>query len=150
MEEFYKNWLNRNKSENESALQNLNRTKSGESSHSNENLRLEETNVNNQDNLSGNLRNNIIYQNNQMQLYLEKGNLQRQIRFRLDDHLFYMKIKLLDPKKEPPLLRDILDFLEDAFNHILNEIRKYYNSDDHNIAFLTLYQQPMISGLNTG
>jgi len=61
-----------------------------------------------------------------------------------------MKIRLLNPKEEPPLLRDIVEFLEVAFNHVLKEIRQFYKPEDHNIAFLTLYQEPMISGLNTG
>jgi hypothetical protein len=29
-------------------------------------------------------------------------------------------------------------------------VRQFYNSEEHNVAYLTLYQQPMINGLNTG
>jgi hypothetical protein len=147
MESFYKNWLNNNKSENEAILQSLNSNESREQPQVNV---VTEPEINNESNFNGDLRNNIIYQNSEMQLYLEKGNLQRQIRFKLQDHLFYMKIKLIDSNREPPMLRDILNFLEEAFQHILSEIRRYYKPEDHNIAFLTLYQQPMISGLNTG
>jgi len=77
-------------------------------------------------NVRSDLRNQIIYQNDKLQLYLEKGDHVHQIRFRLQDHLFYMKIRLLNPKEEPPLLRDIVEFLELAFNHVLKEIRRSY------------------------
>jgi hypothetical protein len=112
---------------------------------------VERRNLTNQvQNVHSDLRNSIIYQNDKLQLYLEKGDHVHQIRFRLQDHLFYMKIRLLNPKKEPPLLRDIVEFLEMAFNHVLKEIRRFYKPEDHNVAFLTLFQEPMISGLNTG
>ncbi len=95
-------------------------------------------------------RNRIFYRNDKLELYIEKGSHMHQQRFRLQDHIFYMKIKLVNPKKNPPLLRDILQFLEEAFNHVLRDIRRFYKPEDHNIAFLTLYQHPMINGLNTG
>ena len=71
-------------------------------------------------------------------------------KFLLNNLLFYIKLRLKDPHSEPPLLRDILDFLEIAFNHILTNIKQFYNSEDHNVVFLTLFQEPMINGLNTG
>jgi hypothetical protein len=120
------------------------------STSSSENLPKNRRNQNLPINTNNDLQNQIIYQNNQLQLYLEKGNHIHQIRFRLQDHLFYMKIKLINPNADPPLLRDILDFLENAFDYVLQEIRTFYKPEDHNIAFLTLFQQPMISGLNTG
>ncbi len=214
MESFYKNWLEKNKKENEEArrtLHNLNNTATTSnntrpstsvdstfhapttscatasrvtsnnnelqatrpsttssrattstdsrnavaepivpSTSSSENLPKNRRNQNLPINTNNDLRNQIIYQNNQLQLYLEKGNHIHQIRFRLQDHLFYMKIKLINPNADPPLLRDILDFLENAFDYVLQEIRTFYKPEDHNIAFLTLFQQPMISGLNTG
>jgi hypothetical protein len=147
METFYKHWLEKNKKENNQALSDLNTHQSNASENK---VQSEEENNSNDVLPTSDLRNNIIYQNNQMQLYLEKGQHQRQIRFQLQDHLYFMKIKLIDSNAEPPLLRDILDFLEQAFNHILLEVRKFYKPEDHNVAFLTLYQEPMISGLNTG
>ena len=60
--------------------------------------------------------NDIVYENDQMQLIIEKGTHLRQIKFRLEDHMFHMKIKLKDTSKKHPLLRDILQFLEIAFN----------------------------------
>ena len=91
----------------------------------------------------------IIFEDDNLQLIIEKGNHIKQKKFRLEDHLFYMKIKLKD-NSEAPLLRDILSFLETGFDYIISQIRQFYKSEDHNIAYLTLYQKPMINGLNTG
>ena len=93
---------------------------------------------------------NIVYSNEKLEIFIEKGEHKRQNKFRLEVHLFYIKLRLKDPHSEPPLLRDILDFLEIAFNHILTNIKQFYNSEDHNVVFLTLFQEPMINGLNTG
>ena len=91
----------------------------------------------------------LFYENEQLQMFIEKADHIKQIKFRLQDHLFHMKIQL-KPGVEPPLMRDILNFLEIGFNHILTNIKTFYKPEDHNIAFLTLYQEPMINGLNTG
>ena len=91
-----------------------------------------------------------IYENNMMRLIIEQSSFLRQKKFKLHDHLFHMKIELKESVTSPPLLRNILEFLQIAFEHILQNVRRFYNSEDHNIAFLTLYQKPMINGLNTG
>jgi hypothetical protein len=75
---------------------------------------------------------------------------QRQRRFHLQDHLYYIKVRLKKVQERPPLLSELLQLLEDGFNYILVNLRQFYNIDDHNIAFLTLYQEPMINALNTG
>ena len=63
--------------------------------------------------------------------------------------MFHLKII---PKETTasPLLLDILDFLHAGFLHILDEIKQFYNPEEHNIAYLTLHQKPMNSGLCTG
>ena len=91
----------------------------------------------------------IIFEDDNLQLIIEKGNHIKQKKFRLEDHIFYMKIKLKN-NSDAPLLRDILSFLETGFDYIISQIRTFYKSEDHNIAYLTLYQKPMINGLNTG
>ena len=91
----------------------------------------------------------LFYENDKFQMFIEKTNHIKQIKFRLQDHLFHMKIQL-KRGVEAPLMRDILNFLQIGFNHILTNIKKFYKAEDHNIAFLTLYQEPMINGLNTG
>jgi hypothetical protein len=153
MESFYKNWLEKNRKENEEARsilrvqqpdQNISDNNIPEQSTSNV-TQNSETNINSSDRSD-----KIVFENNYLQLFVEKGSHVRQTRFRLQDHLFFIKIKLKDSTSDPPLLRDILNFLEEAFDYILNEIRHFYKPDDHNVAYITLYQQPMISGLNTG
>ena len=91
----------------------------------------------------------LFYENDKLQMFIEKADHIKQIKFRLQDHLFHMKIQLKQGV-EPPLMRDILEFLQIGFNHILTNIKSFYKTEDHNIAFLTLYQEPMINGLNTG
>ena len=68
--------------------------------------------------------------------------------FKLDDHLYYL---LIEAKKNSPIkLLDILDFLHAAIIHILDEIKNAYKSEEHNVAYLTLHQEPLLSGLSTG
>jgi hypothetical protein len=76
---------------------------------------------------------------------------QRQRRFRLQDHLYYIKVHLKKTNNSlPPLLSDLLQLFEEGFSYILTNLSTFYNPNDHNIAFLTLYQEPMINALNTG
>ena len=92
----------------------------------------------------------IIYENNNLQMIVEQGAFKRQNRFRLQDHLFYLKIKLKNPNDPVPLLKDILLFLEQGLLHVMDKIKVFYNEKDANICFLTLHQNPMLIGLNSG
>jgi len=67
----------------------------------------------------------IIYENSQLKLILEKGVHKKQKIFRIEDHLFYVKI-VPKTKNELPFLSDILDFLHAGFIHILDEIKLFY------------------------
>ena len=49
-----------------------------------------------------------------------------------------------------PLLKDLSDVLREALTFIINHIRTFFQEEDHNEAYLTLYHEPMINGLNTG
>jgi hypothetical protein len=64
--------------------------------------------------------------------------------------MYYIKVVLKRPNISPPLLSDLLYLFQEGFNYILQNLRTFYNPEDHNIAFLTLYQEPMINALNTG
>ena len=92
----------------------------------------------------------IVYEKDGLQLLVERGMFQRQKKFSLQDHLFYIKIRQVDENKRSPLLRDLLTFLEIGFKHVLQSVSKFYNKDDHNVAFLALFQTPMITALNSG
>jgi hypothetical protein len=64
--------------------------------------------------------------------------------------MFYIKILLKKPHEQPPLLSDLLQLFQNGFQYILRNLSTFYNPNDHNVIFLTLYQEPMINALNTG
>jgi len=68
----------------------------------------------------------------------------------LQDHQYHIKIALKNPQEAPPLLSNLLHLFQKGFQYILTNLQTFYNPSDHNVAFLTLYQEPMINGLNTG
>ena len=90
----------------------------------------------------------IAFENNSLKLIVVKSQFKRQVNFKLDDHLYYL---LIEPKKTSSIkLMDILDFLHAAIIHILDAIKHIYKSEEHNVAYLTLHQEPLLSGLTTG
>lgn len=91
----------------------------------------------------------IVFENGQFVLYLQKEAFLRQKRFNLQDHLFHIKIKLKN-NNDFPFLKDILDFLEQGLLHIIKDIKKFYDKKDANVCFLTLFQEPMVNALNSG
>ena len=90
-----------------------------------------------------------MFENNKFQFLLLKETFKRQKRFNLQDHIFHAKIKIKD-NSDSPLLIDILDFLEIGLLHLMENLKSFYNEEDANICFLTLFQQPMINALNSG
>jgi hypothetical protein len=90
-----------------------------------------------------------VFENDTIVLYVNKAFQQRQKRFRLQDTLFHIKVKVKNNVKTP-LLRELVDVLQEAFTFILKHIQTFFPKEDHNVAYLTLYQEPMINGLNTG
>jgi len=92
----------------------------------------------------------IIFETNELQMIIEKGAFQRQKRFRFQDHLFYVKIKLKNNDQPIPFLKDLLDFIHDGLIYLMDTIKKFYNEKDENICYLTLHQNPMVIGLNSG
>jgi len=141
MDNFYKNWLaqfaaHRNKYFNVSANQ-----EGGNNEPSNSDL--EEQSVPNHPN-------EIIYENASFQMIVEKSAFKKQRIFRLQDHLFKFKVIQKDTNAKPPFLNDLFDFFHSALLYILESIKSFYRKEDHNIAYLTLHQEPMVNGLNTG
>ncbi len=90
-----------------------------------------------------------VFENDQLILYVKKSLHQRQKRFRLQDSLFLIKVQVKN-ETQKPLLKDLVKVLEEAFTFILSNIRSFFDPEDHNFAYLTLYQEPMVNGLNTG
>lgn len=139
MEAFYKKWLEINSDENEKASavrKRLERSSSPQPSTSTQNNFKKPS--------------DIVFENSGLKLIVEQGIHKHQKVFRIQDHLFYFKVVPTDKTHKLPLLADVLDFLHAAFAHVLKTIKTFYKEDDHNIAYLTIYQEPMINGLNTG
>ena len=85
----------------------------------------------------------LIYENDNLKLYVQKASHLQEKRFRLQDHMYHL---LIQPKKnQMPLLSDILTFLQMAFLYILNNIKQFYKPSDENIAFMTIYQSSMVN-----
>ena len=90
----------------------------------------------------------LIYENDNLKLYVQKASHLQEKKFRLQDHMYHL---LIQPKKnQMPLLSDILTFLQMAFLYILNNIKQFYKPSDENIAFMTIYQSSMVNSLNSG
>ena len=90
-----------------------------------------------------------IYENEQIEVYIERAIHQRHIRFQLQDFMYHVKIKV-KPGSTRPLLSDLLNILEKVFKFILNNLREKFRSEDHNVVYLDLFQSPMINALNSG
>ena len=92
----------------------------------------------------------IVYENDSLKLIVEKSSFKKQKNFRLQDHLFKFKVIQKQARSELPLLSELFDFLHAALLHVLESVKTFYNKEEHNIAYLTLHQEPMVNGLNTG
>ena len=92
----------------------------------------------------------IVFESDDWKLIVEKSSFKRQKIFKLQDHLFKFKIVQKKPNSSPTQMSDLFDFLHAALTHALESIKSFYNPGDHNIAYLTLHQEPMVNGLNTG
>ena len=163
MSSFYKEWLKRNNEENIKALTGVQPPSLPLASTSKQNTRTLRPSTSKQIQVEKEVQQpidkppettlqqtDIVYENDKLKLIVEKGTFQRQKRFRLQDHLFYMKVQIKNEKDPIPFLKDLFEFLESALLHVMQNIKTFYNSRDENLAFLTLYQQPMITGLNSG
>ena len=147
MEEFYKSWFQKEQSRrNQRGGDNVTRRSSTTSPQPGP------SSANNETTSSSSISDptKIIYENDSLKLIVNKGSFKRQKLFRLQDHLFHFKIVQKKANEALPLLSDIYDFLHAALLHVLESIKTFYEPEDHNIAYLTLHQEPMINGLNTG
>jgi hypothetical protein len=89
-----------------------------------------------------------VFENDQLEVFIKKTYHQRQKKFRLDDSMFHIKVKVKDNTTQP-LLFNLLSIFEKVFIFILRNIQTFFNTDDINEVYLTLFQSPMINGLNT-
>jgi hypothetical protein len=89
-----------------------------------------------------------VFENDQIEIYIKKSFHQRQKRFRIQDSMYHIKVKVKENATHP-LLFDLLDVFERAFSFILKNIQTYFNPEDINEMYLTLYQNNMLNGLNS-
>ena len=87
--------------------------------------------------------NEVIYENNEFRLVVRNSPVKRATKFKLEDHQFTLLVVPKTTRTSPPLV-EILQFLEEGFNSILQEVKQFFNPNEHRIAYLTLYQDPMV------
>ena len=87
--------------------------------------------------------NEITFENNLFQLIVRTSPVKRAQKFKLEDRQFTLKVVPKTSQSDPPLIQ-ILQFLEDGMNFILGQIKAFFNPSEHRIAYLTLYQEPMV------
>lgn len=165
MESFYKKWLEKNKDDNLKAKAKLSLIKKhGQKEKTNkpvpgsshqllqqneelviqsEPITLQELEINERP--TYNSQSDIIFDKDGLQLIVEKAMFQRQKNFNLQDHLFYLKIKMINAERDKPLIKDLLVFFEIGLRYILHHIKRFYKKEDHNIAYLVLYQVNYLS-----
>ena len=67
----------------------------------------------------------------------------------MEDHLFVLRCRLKHQDK-PPLLGSIRLILQDVLQHMLEDLKKYYNPEETNLVYLTIHQPGMVNALNSG
>ena len=85
----------------------------------------------------------IIFENNDFKLIVKTDQIKRSHRFKIVDRQFQLLIVSKSHHDHPQLI-EILQFLEEGFNFILNKIKTFVDPTQHRIAYLTLYQEPMV------
>jgi len=150
MEEFYRKWFHLQENENPeySELQSETATEDPVPAAIESENESESGSENKDKGQTDDQATEIAYENSDLKLYVQRGVFKRQKIFKLSDQMYYFK---LDIKSETsPLLSSILDFLHAGFLFILRQLRKKIRPDEHSVCYMTLYQHPMINGLNSG
>jgi hypothetical protein len=89
-----------------------------------------------------------VYENSNIEIFIRKSFHQRQKKFRIEDSMFHLKVKVKNNQTQP-LLYDLLDVFERSFEFILKNLKSFFNPEDINELYMTLFQNNMINGLNT-
>jgi hypothetical protein len=90
-----------------------------------------------------------VFENENFTVFIQKQDHQRQKVFRLDDHLFVLRIKLKNHKK-PPLLSSIRDIIESTMTVMVDDLKNHYNPNESNLIYVTLKQPGMQNALRSG
>ena len=74
------------------------------------------------------------YENENIQVFVVKSYFKRQKIFKLDDHLYSLRIKIM--KGQPPLLSSILEALKTAMDFCLNTLKNHYKKGNYVYYFI--------------
>ena len=89
-----------------------------------------------------------VFENDEISVYIKKSFHNRQVRFRLQDSMYHIKVKTKQDSNKP-LLFNLLEVFQRAFTFILKNLQTYYNKEDINEIYLTLFQDNFLNGLNS-
>lgn len=90
-----------------------------------------------------------VFDNNQLIASITRSHHRRLKKFRLQDSIYNVSLKKKN-NESVILLKDLLDTLKEILLQILKNIQSFYESNAENILYITLFQSPMINGLNSG
>lgn len=89
-----------------------------------------------------------VFENDSLIVYVLKSVHQRQKNFKFQDAMIHIKIE--EKTNKGILLQDLMEILEETFKFILSHLKTFFSLQSHNIAYMCLFQSPMLNGLNTG
>lgn len=88
-----------------------------------------------------------IMESDALKMVIENIGFQRQQKFKLEDHHFVMKVET--KTNQLPLIRDILNELENSLDTIIVKLKDYYPKNETNLLFITIMQGHMISPIRS-
>lgn len=88
----------------------------------------------------------VVYENNDFKLIILKRLHKKNVRFRLQDSIFEVKIELKKPESELPKLQNLLDIFAEALVSIIESVQSFFPKTSENIAYFTIHQKPMMKG----
>lgn len=89
-----------------------------------------------------------ILETEKLKIFIEKTEFQRQKRFKVDDHLYIMKVET--KSNQIIFLKDLTEILENCFIEVINEIKQFYNNqNDTNLLYISIYQPNLTSAIKS-
>ena len=77
-----------------------------------------------------------VFENDYFSVFIQKQDHQRQKVFRLEDHLYVMRVKLKN-HRNPPLLTSIRNIIEETMTIMVNDLKNHYNPEESNLIYIT-------------
>ncbi len=90
----------------------------------------------------------IIFSDKNVDIKVKSIANQRNTRFRADDHLY--QINILPHRRTAPLLLSLETAIREALSVILLKLKSMYAENLHHQIYLTIIEQNILHGLNTG